>query len=343
MKVILKGWPATVFLTLDTRYMEELATRSFTATPEGNDLKFKEANILTNEKVSLPWKYEKETEAFTIIKRLIQSLQRNTLESKIDIVIPFLNLYELFPKEISRDMRDFQHFTQFLKTITLLHFYQRPYMKFEETRFLISTVEDVHRGFEVYNEIFETTRTGTEKRILDFYHSTVKTKETWYLKELTGAYNAKCKKKLSEESIRVMLDRLDKIGYVNTQKDDLDKRKNLYVPLMKGEEKDKNPLEKDSWQDSKAELEKGFETWKTNILGNPAFYINKKIADKEGAETEIRFEELYRHIFSSNAEPNSLRIIYNEDSKPKAETKPETNQKAETSPNLDIDKLGDSK
>ncbi|MCJ7760273.1 ATP-binding protein, partial [Candidatus Bathyarchaeota archaeon] len=90
MKVVLKGWPATIFLTTDNRYMEELATRSFTATPESSEDKIKEANILTNEKASLPWKHEKETEAFTIIKRLIENLQKNTLESKIDVVIPFL-------------------------------------------------------------------------------------------------------------------------------------------------------------------------------------------------------------------------------------------------------------
>jgi len=343
VKVVLRGWPATIFLTLDSKYMEELATRSFTATPESSELKILEANVLTNFKASLPWQYSEETEAFTITKRLIQSLQKNTLESKIDVVIPFLNLYELFPREISRDMRDFQHFTQFLKTITLLHFWQRAYMKDRETRFLISTLEDVHRGLEIYKEIFETTRTGTEKRILDFYNGIVKTKDQWYLKELTGAYNEKSKKKLSEESIRVMLVRLDKIGYVNTQKDDdLDKRKNLYVPLIKGEEKDKNPLENCSWQDSRAKLEKGFETWKENVLGRYAFYINKNISGKEGewGETEATLEDLHKfiieqNIFSSNAEQGSTRTFSNEDSKPKLEIKPETSQTPDSSRNLD--------
>jgi len=344
VKVVLKGWPATMFLTLDSKYMEELATRCFTATPESCEFKILEANVLTNFKASLPWQYSEETEAFTIIKRLIQSLQKNTRESKIDVVIPFLNLYELFPKEISRDMRDFQHFTQFLKTVTLLHYFQRPYMKIGENRFLISTLEDVHRGLEVYKEIFETTRTGTEKRILDFYHGIVKTKDQWYLKNITEAYNEKCKRKLSEESVRVMLARLDKIGYVNTQKDDeLDKRKNLYVPLIKGEEKDRNPLENCSWQDSKAKLEKGFETWKENVLGKYAFYINKNIPEKEGewGETETTLEELHRlivedqDIFSSNAEPDSTRIILNEDSKPKLEMKLQISQKPDSCRFLD--------
>ena len=325
--------------------MEELATRSFTATPESSEQKIQEANVLTNERASLPWEYEKETEAFTVIRRLMESLQRNTLENKVDVAIPFSNLHELFPREISRDMRDFQHFTQFLKTVTLLHYFQRPYIKVGETRFLLSTLDDVHRGLEVYKEIFETTRTGTEKRILDFYHGIVKTKEQWYLKELTGAYNEKSRKKLSEESIRVMLTRLDRIGYVNTQKDDdLDKRKNLYVPLIKGEETDKNPLENSSWQDSKAILEKGFETWKTNILDKLAFYIYKNISNTEESwtETQIPIEELHRlillegqNIFSSNSEQGLSRIFYNADSKPKTEMKLETSQRANSSRNLD--------
>lgn len=367
MKVILKGWPATIFLTTDNRYMEELATRSFTATPESSELKILEANVLTNFKASLPWQYSEETEAFTIIKRLIESLQKNTLESKIDVVIPFLNLYELFPKEISRDMRDFQHFTQFLKTVTLLHYFQRPYMKIGESRFLLSTLEDVHKGLEVYKEIFETTRTGTEKRILDFYHNIVKTRPittfidekeepvkdkdgkptvddnpSWYLSQLTTHYNKTARKKLSEESIRVMLSRLDKIGYVNTQKDDEDKRKNLYVPLIKGEEKDKNPLENCSWQDSKTELEKGFEKWKKNVLGKYAFYINKNISGKEGewGETEATLEDLHKliieqNIFSSNAEQGSTRTFSNGDLKLKAENKLETSLKPESRRNLD--------
>jgi hypothetical protein len=370
MKVVLKGWPATIFLTMDTKYMEELATRSFTATPESSEAKILEANVLTNMKFSLPWQYDKETEAFTIIKRLIQILQENTYENNLDVLIPFLNLYELFPKEISRDMRDFQHFCQFLKTVTLLYFLQRAYMKIDGKKILLATLQDIRVAIDIYKEVFETTRTNTEQRTLDFYHNIVKTRPilndkgepakdkdgkptvddnpSWYLSQLTTEYNKTAKKKLSDERIRVMLDRLDNIGYVNTQKDSLDKRRNIYIPLIKDDEKDTNPLKTTSWLDLGAKLGKGFELWKENILGTSAFYIYKNNSEKDGTwgEVEVTLEELYgliiedRKIFLSNAKQEETRIISDEVSEPKTEIKPKTNHKPNLSLIVDNSNLG---
>jgi DNA-binding MarR family transcriptional regulator len=224
-------------------------------------------------------------------------------------------------------------------------------LKLNDSKFLVCTVEDVKRALEVYKEIFETTRTGTEKRILDFYHDIVKTKDTWYLKSLTLAYNEKYRKKLSEESIRVMLERLDRIGYVNTQKDDEDKRRNLYVPLMKGEEKGKNPLEASLCSDFKAKLENGFKLWKENVLDKTTFYIYKKISEEKGTwgESEASLEELDhlvlegQKIFSTNTKLGLPRIISNEDLKPKRETEPEISQTLVSRGNLDnsptVDKI----
>ena len=332
-RVVLKGWPATIFLSTDTRYMEELATRSFTATPENSEVKILEANVLTNMKASLPWQYEEEAQAFRVISGLIHRLQEQASESKVDVIIPFLNLYELFPKEISRDMRDFQHFTQLLKTVTLLHYFQRPYMKVGGSKFLIASLDDVRRALGVYTEIFETTRTGTEKQILNFYHEIVKTKDSWYLKQLTCEYNKTAKKKLSEDSIRVMLLRLDRIGYVNSQRDDEDKRKNLYVPLMKGEEKGENPRETALRVDFDAKMKKGFESWKENVRENLTFYYYKNISEKAWGESLISIEDLDKLVLAENADFSSIvkpkisRLISNEESSSKPEKSHETSGK----------------
>jgi DNA-binding MarR family transcriptional regulator len=214
----------------------------------------------------------------------------------------------------------------------------------------------------VYKEIFETTRTGTEKQILDFYHNIVKTRPimnekdepvkdkdgkpivddnpTWYLKQRTYAYNKTAKKKLSEDSIRVMLLRLDQIGYVNSQRDDEDKRKNLYVPLMKGEEKGENPLENAFRVDFDAKMKKGFESWKENVRGNPTFYYYKNNSDKPGTwgESDISLEDLDKLVltgnadFSSSVEQKIPRLISNEESSPKTETSPKTEREVERQP-----------
>jgi hypothetical protein len=61
--------------------------------------------------------------------------------------------------QISRDMRDFQHFSQLLKTITVLHYFQRPYMKLGESKFLIASLDDLRRAlgrriFHVLGHLF---------------------------------------------------------------------------------------------------------------------------------------------------------------------------------------------
>lgn len=332
-RVKLRGWPATIFLTCDNKYMVELATRSFTATPDDSELKILGANILTNVKASLPWRYKQETQTFKALNSLLRFLFDKLTKSQADVVVPFLNLYSVFPHQITRDMRDFQHFVQLLQTITLLPYLQRPHMKEGETDFLLSTLEDLGVAMEIYRQIFETTRTGTEKRILDFYHTIVKTRDSWYLKELTLEYNEKFRKKLSEESIRVMLNRLDQIGYVNSQRDDEDKRKNLYLPLMKEEEKDKNALVPISRLDLRLELEKGYESWKNNIPEKTSFYVYGKSPTKDGLweEVETNLCEIGRLILEdkktfTDETISSIRMSSNEDSQPKNEIKLEISQ-----------------
>jgi DNA-binding MarR family transcriptional regulator len=332
VKVVIEGWPATIFLTTDRKYMEELATRSFTATPEANKEKIEEVNKLTNLKVCFPWQFSEETEQTKCIKALIESLKRQLLDGKTDVVIPFSNLYELFPKEIVRDMRDFQHFCQFLKAITVLHFYQRPLMKIGERRFIVSITEDVRKALEVYSEVFETTRTGTEQRILSFYHEIVKTKPTWYLSEITYEYNKTHDKKLSSGRIGEMLKRLEQIGYVDIDKDAEDKRLNVYRPLVKDEEKSRisSILEIETFLPSK--LKEGFEEWRKNISMETHLFIYKIFSEKEWGEAEISLEEASKIIlegpsrenFSLISKEENLEIFSKEDSKLKTEKKLET-------------------
>jgi hypothetical protein len=82
------------------------------------------------------------------------------------LIVPFLNLYELFPKEITRDMRDFQHFTQFLKTVTRLHYFQRPYMKMNNSKLFVATLADVAKALAIYEEA-RARKNWKDKRALE--------------------------------------------------------------------------------------------------------------------------------------------------------------------------------
>lgn len=342
-RVIIEGFPATIFLTVDRKHIEELATRSFTATPETSKEKIEEANKLINLKASYPWQYETETEEFKIIARLIRQVKDIAENEKVDVLIPFPDLHELFPKEIVRDMRDFQHFIQFLKAITLLHIYQRPFIRLNGKRYLISTIEDAKKALEIYSEIFETTRTGTESETLRFYHEIVKTKDRWYLKELTHEYNKTHKKKLSSEAIRQKLNRLIEIGYVDVQKDEEDKRLNVYIPLVKeDEELSKIRQISKTWTILESKLEESFKKYSKEIQQvNPLYY--KNFSEETWGEAELSIEELEAIVLNKKfLFPNRVtcQIFSEEKSSLKMENKPEKRQVLKTCQILDNSAFG---
>jgi len=339
-RVVIQGWPATIFLSTDKRYIEELATRSFTVTPEASKEKIEEVNFLTNLKASFPWQYNTETEEAEIIKKLIQSIKNQLANAQIDVVVSFTSLHEFFPKEIVRDMRDFQHFTQFLKTVTALYVYQRPFLKINDKKFLITTVEDVKKALEIYSEVFETTRTGTEQRILSFYHGIIQIKEAWYLKELTAEYNKVHEKKASSETIRRMLERLSEIGYLDIQKDDNDKRLNVYVPLVRREEKSTISQNLEMWTVSSSKLQKGFEEWLNKILHTTLFYYYKNFSENTWGEQEISMQELSAIVlqhdnFLSSSNEDLCRILSKDGLELKMENNPENIHILETCQILD--------
>jgi DNA-binding MarR family transcriptional regulator len=205
-------------------------------------------------------------------------------------------------------------------------------MKIGERRFILSTVEDVRKALEVYSEVFETTRTGTEQRILSFYHELVKNKEAWYLSQITHEYNKTHDKKLSSGRIGEMLKRLEQIGYVDIDKDAEDKRLNVYRPLVKDEEKSRisSILEIETFLPSK--LKEGFEEWRKNISSETHLFIYKNFSEDKWGEAEISIEEASKIImegpsrenFSLISKEENLEIFSKEDSKLKTEKKLET-------------------
>jgi DNA-binding MarR family transcriptional regulator len=334
--VKLVGWPATVFLSIDLKYIEEMATRGFTITPEDSSEKLGAANILTNEKVSQPWIFSKETEAMKTIRALIQRLRLtvDVSEKPLKVIIPFTNLHELFPHELPRDMRDFAHFCQLLKAFTVYYFFQRPVMRVEESEYLLSTAEDVQNAYGIYKEVFETTRTGTEKRTLDFYWNVVvKHKDGTYLQVLTDEHNKTAVKKLSSKSIDRLCQRLEEIGYLDRRPNpEGDKRLNLFVPLKFQPEKQTNLDNSQMALDLMAKLENGFDSWLMKCGQNSVFYTNKKVSEGQAkANCEgLSHADLRAIILKNNFAlklSNSCPHLVKPESGSKTETTRETSDK----------------
>jgi len=273
MHVVIQGWPATIFCTAEKRYMEELATRSFTVSPEETSEKYKEANELTTLKNAFPWLYQNGEQEETLrffIKKLWLATRK--------VIVPFVGLENVFPAEIPRDMRDYEHFIQFVKAVTALHYMQRPIVavgkpREAELRYL-ATAQDVWIAYALYYQIFETTRTGLQKHILDFYHQIIKGGKEWYVKQLVTEYNKTFKPKRSQRTIRRYLKCLEDIGYVDSSPSEVDKRLIVFRPLI-SDSAELLPIMDISKMATILNpiLEKGFETWRKNIVDTHVFYL----------------------------------------------------------------------
>jgi hypothetical protein len=294
INTVLKGWPATVFLGIDKRYMAEFATRTLTVTPSGSSEKISAANKLTNEKSSFPWEFEEETATKTAVKALIITIKELMIKEQIKIVNPFPDLHTCFKSEIARDMRDFEHFSQMLETFALLNIFQRPIIEVKNRKYALITREDVQQAEAVFKEIIETTRTGTESRILEFYKKILLPhQEGLTVEQATKEYNATAKKPLSDYTIRYWLNRLNKIGYADKKKQGPTNEKvNVYTPLTENVENICNS-EIQTYLESK--IEKDFETW-LNGLFEKQLIANKYFISVEGSKEEISIDQLKKNV-----------------------------------------------
>ena len=95
-RVIITGYPATVFLSVDKQYIEELATRSFTTTPESSEAKILASNKITNRKFVFPDEILETTPEAKRIRLHILNIRTLLIAKGWKIIIPFDNLYDYF-------------------------------------------------------------------------------------------------------------------------------------------------------------------------------------------------------------------------------------------------------
>lgn len=281
--VVLEGWPATIFLDIGKDYMKEFSTRTLTSSPESSIEKIDEANTLTNTQASYPWDFEGDTEEEKIIRHLILAIKQQLTGTKIKVVVPF-TLVKFLPKERARDMRDLKHFFRFLETLTALHVFQRPLLKKGNSIYAVSSVDDVIFSMTLYSRILETTRTGAQNVILKFYHDIVKQGPKWLKRELVSEYNKTAKRKLSGDTIGKWLQRLEELDYVNVQKWTEDKRLNVYLPLVKGDEKLEIDRSLEDLSTLRGKLEESFKEWNKNVGRNHHFLLYKNSNSKPTME-----------------------------------------------------------
>jgi len=225
-------------------------------------------------------------------------------------------------------MRDFNKFLELMPSYTLFKLFQRPIMTIEGSRYLIPTIQDALDAKAAFNSIIETTKTGSDARVLEFYHKVVADKVNGSDAEtLTDLYNKDKKHPKSARRIREWLDRLVEIGWVDVRegmdkdaKGYVDRRFNNYLPLKKNAA---NTAILETTVVLEDILEKSFNIWLENaaVETDPPHKII--ILNIDGTATEITLEEMKTLILKRGGSEKTATF-----SKPKLNT--ESEKKAES-------------
>jgi hypothetical protein len=226
MRVIIRGWPATIFCTPRVEYLEELATRSFTVSPQISEEKIKNANMITAKlNSSLAFRQSLENTAEPL-KRYIRMLRDNDLE----ILNPFSELLaELYPSNMPRAMRDFKHLLGFVKALALLNFPRRPYI-YGDKEMLVATWRDVEVAFTLFKKIARQTFYGIPATVLKFYELLEsKNLSEFYSTDAESLWNSTYpNEKRGNRAIRMWLETLEQANLVSSEPDPSDRRRFIY-------------------------------------------------------------------------------------------------------------------
>jgi len=237
MHVVLKGWPACIFCTTETKYIEDLATRGFTVTPDLSQEKIRAAIELMGEMKAYPWKFDlKHDQEFRGLQEYMDVLAgRLCITNRV--VIPYSHeLSRIYHSNLYRDMRDYHHFTALIELNCLLNIYQRPYIVINKNRHWMANIHDYLTALELLKSFEETTRAGIPGHIVAFYHKIIVPFERpANYEDLVEKHNEAMTEKMSKKRVYKYVELLRDIGWVDTIEDLEDKRRRLVYPLKKPE------------------------------------------------------------------------------------------------------------
>jgi len=253
--VVIRGWPACIFCTTEEKYVEDLATRGFSITPEMGPEKYQAGIEVIGERKAHPRKFHEDRD-FTLLQGYFRWLKNQF--SSLNVAIPSAeDLAKHYPHTYARSMRDYDHFSALLEISALVHYAQRPVevvereeptietrredgkpegkvvmrenTKHVEEHTVLATFKDLEYVLRLWQEAEETTVTGLPGHILSFYHAAVEPLAEqvalFDYEQLTQRYNEVSDAKKSSDTIRKWVDYLCDVGWLNKEPDPSDKRK----------------------------------------------------------------------------------------------------------------------
>ena len=235
--VVIQGFPACIFCSTSQKYLKDLATRSFTVTPEITEEKYHDANVLTGTKAAFPWKFRRDFD-LDLLEGYVRFLRNNL--SDFQVVVPYAEVFaEKFPSRFPRSMRDFKHVLELVKVSALFYVSQRPVLvqkvEDKEQCYVMAVREDYEFVMALWHEIRETTETSASGQIMKFFHEVVEEVAesliVFQVKDLVDAWNSKFKQKKSSRRIREWINFLCDVGYLTKNPNPKDKRSNLLTVI----------------------------------------------------------------------------------------------------------------
>jgi len=282
MHVVLKGWPACIFCTTETKYIEDLATRGFTVTPDMDPEKYKAAVKLKGEIKAHPWKFNlDEDPEFRDLQSYMQVLTgRLFLFNRV--VIPYAQeLSSVYPSTLPRDMRDYDHFLALIEMSCLLHVFQRPFLKFNNVPYWMVNIKDFLTALELLKSFEETTRAGIPGHIVNFFHNVLASfGDPVNYEDLVQKHNEIMVEKVSKKRLYKYVELLRDVGWVDTVEDPEDKRRRLVYPLKRPESRLYYSLR----QSTPFFHEKDFRNWLESIenySSSKRIFIYNNLVDRE--------------------------------------------------------------
>jgi len=329
MHVVVKGWPATIFLSTAEEYIEDLATRSFTNTPETHEAKIGDAIRLQGKQDAFPWEYKKEDIEWMLLRGYLGFL-RNHIPG-LGIVNPFAReLAEAYPAVVPRSMRDFKHIRALIKTSALFHAWQRPVICVGEEKHVMCTLKDLEFILRILPEIEETTVTGLPKHILECFHKVMQPlyedRLPFNYQTLTQKHNEVFRRKRSSTTLRGYIKLLREVGYVDTQPDPTDKRKSLITIIRENEENLFDSVVNNFSKSFSLENLKSWFNGVKNSVGENHVFLMHQINEDNEANIENIYEQHYSPTLLSLGSTGFTKQIFPEGSKQVEGLKPQTKQ-----------------
>lgn len=245
---ILRDWPATIFLTTETKHTQELSTRSLSDTPDMTEEKYHEANKLSGDIASKPWRYSaKNDPELKAIKAHIMQIAE-TSKSIAGVIIPYGDLVgDKFSAKVPSDMRHCTHFLSLIEQNAILNLFNRPVLRIDNDIQIMAVLQDLEVTTQLYANISGPTSLEVPRHILNFYRDVFLQVEKDVLgldeeddsygritvNSLVVKHNLNSNNKMSSDTVYVYLKRLKEKGIIDSKTDPYDKRHQLYFSLGK--------------------------------------------------------------------------------------------------------------